>query len=231
MIFAEACGNTFLIHELEPDEPIEVICHQAVETLIKKGRDSALLLSRISTDAWKMDVLEKDNSFSNFCGNGSRAVACYLWKKYGLNSVQLINCLSQVCRIEFFPEEGAAAVTIYDVACEDSLYRVLGEPHIIYRAPVDQVARLAALHPGNVNVSSIFPISPHQWKIATWERGVGAITQACGSGCVAAMHSLILSKEEEVDVDVTFLCPGGNNCVHKNLDGGYVLSGPASCCL
>jgi diaminopimelate epimerase len=226
MIEAEACGNTFLIYEMSLKETLDELQPLIIKRLISDRRDSGLLLKRISDDTWKMVVLEKDGSISSFCGNGSRAVACYLWETHGLLRSQLMNEQGETCQLEWIAANLCGVVSIQNVYVKNDIYYVLGEPHIIYQAPLEQIESLALGHK-NVNISCIVHLESNRWKIATQERGVNAVTQSCGSGCVAAMHSLYLSGF--VKKEAAFVCYGGENIVRLQQDGSYLLIGPASC--
>lgn len=84
---AEACQNTFLIVDcmgsVAVDNQLVDFVHSC---LIESNRDDALILVNgkdeqgcFTTD---MLVLGMDKQFADFCGNGSRACAAYLYNKY-----------------------------------------------------------------------------------------------------------------------------------------------------
>src|SRR3954452_13348545 len=83
LVPTEASHNTFLICDLRHEQTFadasmkSWLRHQ----LIESGRDSLLILTcpnRDDRSLIKMWVLERDGSFSDYCGNGSRAVCDYL---------------------------------------------------------------------------------------------------------------------------------------------------------
>jgi diaminopimelate epimerase len=86
-IFAEACKNTFLIFDrLNETSLDEEFIKWAHKTLLEKQRDDALILidgREKNGDFYaKMLVLGQDGIFGEFCGNGSRSCAAYLYSKY-----------------------------------------------------------------------------------------------------------------------------------------------------
>ncbi len=225
MIKAESCGNTFLIYEMHPEESLNEIKDALRSVLKKQGRDSGLVLQKIEDDAWKMFVIEKDDSLSAFCGNGSKAVALYIFSRYELSKFYIRNDETNHCLVTYRPDCNISSVEIGNVMFQDGIYYVLGEPHAIYQCGPNQIEELAKLH-SNVNVSCIEQVDDLHWNIRTWERGVNAVTKSCGSACVAAMSSLVSranAREESI-----FICPGGENTVTYRR-GRYVLASFASC--
>jgi diaminopimelate epimerase len=83
---AEACENTFLIFDYlniaALDEPTKRRAHAS---LIKENRDDAMILidGQASGDTYtaRMLVLGVDGEMGEFCGNGSRACAAYLFSR------------------------------------------------------------------------------------------------------------------------------------------------------
>lgn len=86
-LLAEACKNTFilldLLEEINPDQNFLDYVHKS---LIKEGRDDSLILVNkvIKNGEFyaRMIVFGQDKTFGEFCGNGSRACAAYLFAKY-----------------------------------------------------------------------------------------------------------------------------------------------------
>ena len=84
---AEACQNTFLIFDfLTIHSLCDSLKQKALEYLVKEKKDDAMILidGQEKSDAYyaKMLVLGVDGAFGEFCGNGSRACAAYLFYNY-----------------------------------------------------------------------------------------------------------------------------------------------------
>lgn len=85
---AAASGNTFLICDLRQESRFsgEDRKKRLQRELIASGRDSLLILTcpdRDDRSLIKMWVLERDGSFSDYCGNGARSVCDYLRRTGG----------------------------------------------------------------------------------------------------------------------------------------------------
>ena len=84
---AEACKNTFVLYDRlnlkEVDDNLFKLVHA---NLMKEDKDDALILidGKIKGKDFyaKMIVLGQDATFGEFCGNGSRVCANYLFSKY-----------------------------------------------------------------------------------------------------------------------------------------------------
>ncbi|MHA6263045.1 diaminopimelate epimerase [Arenibacterium sp. CAU 1754] len=111
-------------------------------------------------------------------------------------------------------------------------YRIAGEPHLVVSSPIgsdlqnldqvqfEQLARqLASLikHEGGVNVTMILSSASQYAKIRTFERGVKRMTQACGSGAVAAA-SLVFERDRS-KTDFKIESPGGLHLVSTDPHG------------
>lgn len=87
IIKAQACQNTFLLVDCLDQTTLK---EQSVQTihkqlLLSKRDDAMILLHGKKTRqslSFQMIVLGVDQKFGDFCGNGSRATAAYLFKKY-----------------------------------------------------------------------------------------------------------------------------------------------------
>lgn len=89
----------------------------------------------------------------------------------------------------------------------------VGNPHVVLHVAdpsaiaLEQVGpAIERLVPGGINVHFVAPTSEGALRATHWERGSG-ITQACGSGAVAAAHAA--HEWGAVGVDVAVHMPGG----------------------
>jgi len=86
-LYGDGCQNTFIIFDLlaYPHYFTDTFIENAHKALLREERDDALiLLPTTDSDTVIMKVLEPDGSFANFCGNGARVIAAYLYKQFGL---------------------------------------------------------------------------------------------------------------------------------------------------
>lgn len=131
---AEACKNTFLLvdllHKSELKESEKIQIHSE---LLSLNRDDAMIMingqEKDGALYIKMLVLGVDFLLGNFCGNGSRAVAAYLYKYYpnikrfyiasGMNEYELL-CYdddiyaTQLPLVNFIPNP--------DLICDQTLF-------------------------------------------------------------------------------------------------------------
>lgn len=94
----------------------------------------------------------------------------------------------------------------------------LGDSDMAVIGPV-----IEADYPAGVNVHLVSVVDAHNLELRVWERGAG-VTQACGSGAVAAAwaaHAAGLAGEH-----VTVVMPGGSASVELGADEIYLI-GPA----
>lgn len=84
---AEACGNTFLLVDCLSSSIVSDTLKKRIHTdLLKLNRDDALILvngqEKSGSLYVKMLVLGADGLLGEFCGNGARACAAYLYQHY-----------------------------------------------------------------------------------------------------------------------------------------------------
>ena len=107
----------------------------------------------------------------------------------------------------------------------------IGNPHLVLLVDepddvdLDEVGPvLERSFPAGINVHVVAPRSATELDLRVWERGVG-ITEACGSGAVAA--AVAAHGWGLVDASVTVRMPGGSATV--DLDGSRaLLTGPST---
>lgn len=105
----------------------------------------------------------------------------------------------------------------------------VGNPHLVLEVPDPRAIDLAVTGPalearfvGGINVEFVRIEARNEMSLTVWERGAG-ITQACGTGAVAAAHAA--RSWGLVDDDVRVVMPGGTARVE--LGDEIVLSGPS----
>ncbi len=213
----DATGNSFIVvYGIEPDS----LDYKKI--LRERHLDSALFVQLVEAKGnhliFKMRVLEKDGSESAFCGNGSRFLARFFHEKFGDKCT--FSLLAKGEEISLSKKENGYAFTCAMPkaklepfkACGHDFYqiKVLGEPHLVTFDPLT-VEELTDVG-GKINKSGQFPEGTNvncvkiederHLSNTTYERGVNAITKACGSGSlgVFAISRALSYIKDEVQV-------------------------------
>lgn len=214
---ANANGNTFLISQVNDEASLYKIKGFVVDRLNSYCRDSGLIFYEVNDNLYKMHVIEKNGSESQFCGNGARALANYL---FVFNQVILARLQVKNNEIifgkkgnNFFVECGRPqhfGLFKIDKYTFDR-FNVCGEPHLITSNffSGDKLILIAKKiqETESINVSCI-----KNRKILTYERGVEWITKSCGSACVAATQYKLNNKNYK-NKNMLWKCLGGDNYV------------------
>src|SRR5581483_9734598 len=84
---AEACCNTFVLYDRLETKELDLDFFEKVHLdLMKEDRDDALILidGKLEGEVFhaQMIVFGRDKKLGEFCGNGARAAAAYLFDKY-----------------------------------------------------------------------------------------------------------------------------------------------------
>jgi diaminopimelate epimerase len=195
-----------------------------------------------------MRVINADGSEAEMCGNGVRCVARYLAERGAGEQFSIataagpigIEILSRapefLVRVDMgvpeFLDEGTQRVEVAGRSWD--LHRVsMGNPHaVIFVADVDavDVGRLGRelarhpLFPEGVNVHVVRRLDAHTLQARHYERGVG-LTQACGTGAVAAVAAALREGIAETPVEVRV--PGGKLVVEWSPGHSAKMTGPA----
>lgn len=87
IFFAEACANSFILVDCLTQKTVcNTVIKKAHQNLLNSGRDDAMVLydGVVKENAlfFKLLLIGADLEFGEFCGNGSRAIAAYLYKHY-----------------------------------------------------------------------------------------------------------------------------------------------------
>lgn len=170
------------------------------------GADGLLLLSMTSERKPYLHFFNPDGSLPSFCGNGMLSAAHYLLEKEGLESIS-IECKAGV--FSCFREEEHRVKWLYPHSLQLPLSQPLltqvcglpcyfiecGVPHavILYDSPslpFEKIGKLIRHHPSmqpeGCNVTFCQTTDHKNLSIRSYERGVERVTEACGSGAVAA---------------------------------------------
>ena len=211
---AEACQNTFVLFDcldaprLEPD-----FLQKAHAILLQEDRDDAMILtdSRVQGDTlyMRMVVLGIDSAFGEFCGNGARACAAYLFEHY-----PAYHHFSLVTPWGHHPLAQKEA-GLYSITLPFPSFRLnpkfitqlptgfhfaeMIEPHLIMQAAIsdEQLFDIGKTlnqerehFPLGINVNAWHVMDDQTIFVKTYERGVQRLTKSCGTGSTscAAFH-------------------------------------------
>ncbi len=253
--YADACGNTFLIFDCLGNEftnqEWEAVKEKIWTILSVAHVDDALVLRKVEEDdhtiKLKMHVLEPDRTEADFCGNGARAVGLYLHRKYGVVHRQFV-LVSRLGEHEFkYGNEGSLVKMgtplltteelIFDFHRAHYTFRFVDcvEPHLVTDDFFDaellsQIglqlnSRWKIRFPHGINVNCFRCIDQHRLEVLTYERGVYAITKACGTGSLACTKVAIEQKFILPDATVTIQVLGGELKMDQSNDV-FWLGGP-----
>ena len=256
--YADACGNTFLIFDCLnnefTDQEWEAV-KERIWTLLSLAQvDDALVLRKVekNNDAikLKMHVLEPDRTEADFCGNGARAVGLYLHRKYRAVHHVLV---SRFGEHEFkYGNDGSlvrmgtpllnSEELLFNFNQSSYTFRFVDcvEPHLVTDDFFDaqllseigqQInSRWKERFPRGINVNCFRHIDQHRLEVLTYERGIYAITKACGTGSLACTKVAIDKKLILSDSTVTIQVLGGqlkiNQCNDVFWLGGPVILKP-----
>lgn len=159
-------------------------------------------------------------------------------KAQGLIKVQMCSPIWQPKRIPFnAPTEANTYLLPTELGVQLCGVVSMGNPHCVVivddiaKAPVHTVGPLLEKHerfPEKTNVPFMQVVSPTQVHVRVWERGCGE-TQACGSGCCAAVavgiKQGLLAKDKPIRVNTL---SGWLEIEWDGTDNPLYMTGPAS---
>ena len=206
------------------------------------GADGCIVLEPSQSADVRMRTINADGGEAEMCGNGIRCAARWLDER-GEGERLAFETGAGVVRTEIVAREPEyrVRVAMRRPAVEaielpglgDASLVDTGNPHVVlFRDDVDDVDLVRAAeglqrdprfpHGTNVHVASV--AGRHSLRVRHWERGVG-LTQACGTGAVAAAAAAVARGDAESPVEV--VVPGGRLTVELDDAGGATLAGPA----
>lgn len=216
------------------------------------GADGIIVIRPSDTSAFEMMYYNADGELGSLCGNGSRCALAFAeeigvigkdeWVSYtafGGDYRGRVNSQDDI-RIEV-PVQQAVVKSLGN----NQFFVDTGSPHLIILKKPDQNWIQEAYQyrweerfkPEGCNVNFLWQESTsarqEMWHIATYERGVEAPTEACGTGNIAAF--LVLNTQGLISVheDLSIQNAGGvlSTCYdEKTISGEWkrvILSGPA----
>ena len=239
------CGNDFvLIAKDESTEvPIEVLIRHACNRRRGIGADGAIIFSRDIADNITMSYYNCDGHEAQMCFNGAR---CAAWQAqrlgYASSPLKLLTGYGELTAVvegnnvelEFSPPNDCVVQMALpsDCAVPLGLFAPIADPHLILRvdenlfesfdflATATQLRWNTALFPDGTNVHAVSRAGS-VWRIRSFERGIEDETEACGSGCVAALLALGVQS-------TSFLTAGGDELWVSNNVTSWRLRGPVT---
>jgi len=188
------------------------------------GADGLVILEPQTGFDFAWDFYNSDGGSAEMCGNATRAVSLYFQQTYGKMQVRFQSSVGAVEATVHSPDKITVQLpkileTYWklktNAQTEFDLIRP-GVPHAVVRVPSiadsDHLIELAAeikseprFQAQGVNVTFVELKSQDQIRSVTFERGVEDFTLACGTGAIAAAHSVVHDSGKPLDVSV----PGG----------------------
>ncbi len=200
------------------------------------GADGVVILEPDPSTDFVWDFYNSDGSTADMCGNAARAVGLYVSEKTGRNKLKFntrIGVISVRVQSPNDIEVELPEIKEEDWGSEFDFIRA-GVPHVVIKCDsLDNIAQLTTqalaikkmlrFAKDGTNVTFLRIITPNHIQTKTFERGVEGFTRSCGTGAIAAAHSILRGKENQpLQVDV----PGGRLSVVWK-EGKPTLRGPA----
>ncbi len=226
--FAEATFNTFLLFDcLEQTKLDTTFLRKAGDLLITEGRDDVLImLSRTEKEEAlyaHLAVLGQDGRWGEFCGNGARACAAYLFATYPEYKQFFLVTQQGVHQIEHksgeytihlpspcFSSNPKFIRSREEIETKYGCYYVeILEPHLVYPGKLSDGELLALGRelnslknhfPQGINVNAYYLRDDGSLDVKTYERGVQRLTRSCGTGSVACVAFAYREKYLRVQV-------------------------------
>lgn len=219
------CGNSFVILDCRGEKlDKKAKADFAVENINKYGVDSALFLCKSNCMNAFMEIYEKDGSESDSCGNGTILIAYLLDLNDGKiemkDNAAIVKGDSERQSILMSVKFSEIRKTNGD---KDRLFVRVGEPHMIYLVDdlekfdlVGTGEKLQKEYPGGVNVDAIQKVSDSCYLIKTYERGVFAETDSCGTGSMSAYLAISYFCGKVYEEPIEFRSSGGSHWVSRD---------------
>lgn len=228
-----ACGNDFLVVEDLP-ESMARFCDRWHGV----GADGVMHLKGVGSRGVSLDHFDPDGS-QTFCVNGVRATLACLHQQGRIPAEGVVRHQGQVLPYVmsqyaclWIPRPSVESMAFSMDGMEIRGFFVdIGNPHFImvsdqlaesFEALAPRLRSCTAEFPEGANISWAF-FDQDRWRIRTFERGVEAITLACGSAMLSAAVCLLSQGQASP------ICfhPDGRGMVWIREDqGGMWIEGP-----
>lgn len=243
-------GNTFILLDDRKEAPDSgELSAESVRNLIAlypradhRPVEGLVRMRSISTSTIVAEFYNPDGTRGMLCGNGARCALRY-GKDHGASAAGALQLILNGCAYagEAFADGSVSVVlpppaqlryfapgTLEDVSVP-VWYVNVNSDHVVIDARHDASDRLVARlrhhpeFPRGVNVNMLQTDADGTLLLATFERGVEAITQACGTGAVSAALSMWMRKPAVHDYVI--IPPSQRRlAVQINEEGGHITS-------
>lgn len=219
------CGNNFIILDCRCIElSNQAKARFASENIVKYGVDSALFLKKSNgLDAY-MEIYEKDGSESDSCGNGAILIAYLLGMKKGRLEMKDSGAIFSNGSDRLSISMSTKFSFVKEIAGEKNCVFVkVGEPHIVYLVENIKEFDLAKIgekiqinYPQGVNVDAVQKVNDSHYLIRTYERGILAETESCGTGSLSSYLAISHFDGKMYTEPVEFRSNGGSHWVSRD---------------
>lgn len=217
LFYAESTKNTFVLCDrINCNNLDDIEFDQIHKVLLDGERDDALILFNglLRPDSFAVSflVLGRDGAFGEFCGNGARACAAYLYSHYSAYERFTLTTAGGEFPLSKVGENMYAVQLPYPsfvwnkkfvvdpLRCQEEyphlVYVEAVEPHLTFYGEMGD-AELLDLGRVVNEKKELFPlgINVNVWKktgdqslfVKTYERGVQRLTQSCGTGSISCV--------------------------------------------
>jgi diaminopimelate epimerase len=244
-------GNDFVVVDARNGEDVDFpwLAQRVCTRALSLGADGLIVVEPMDRDRVRIRFFNPDGSAAEMCGNGSRCAARYAVERDFVNpgSFQL---LTDSGALEVITADGAFQVVMPDpkdlrfdvMEIEEagerfSVHSVqIGVPHAV--VPLENVERFSdddltrigrclrhhANFPAGTNTNFVTVGPDQRVRQRTYERGVEALTKACGTGSTAS--AVVLTSRFGLSWPVELAVDGGCLTIDRR-DSQLWLSGDA----
>ncbi len=238
-------GNDFItvsaLTEHINDAELSALARRLCRRRASIGADGLLVLEPSDRANFKMRLFNADGSEAEMCGNGARCIARYAYDRGIAPAEMTFETLAGImhARVDKKYVEVDLGTVSFDKGWADrplsaggtefrTCFLWVGVPHLVIflnddlsREEKTEIGRKFRnafdLFPEGTNVTFARPSGRGEIEAVTYERGVEALTDSCGTGCAASALSahMVLRMASPIDV----YNPGGmNRIVFSRLD-------------
>ncbi len=244
-------GNDFVLVDRADCEDLDIswLAQQVCTRALSLGADGLIVVTPVDRDRVEIQFVNPDGSAAEMCGNGSRCAARYAADR-GYVSPGRFRLLTDSGALDVVADDGAFHVVMPDprelhfdlmeieeAGQQFSVHGVqIGVPHAVVLLPdverfsdedLTRIGRSLRYHqnfPAGTNTNFVTIKPGNLIRQRTYERGVEALTKACGTGSTAS--SVVLTTRFGLNWPVQLEVDGGRLSVDQS-DGQLWLSGDA----